>query len=129
VRGGDVVVIVPHKRGARGQRVLGLPKGHVEAGESTLQAAVREVREEAGVCGELQAPLGEISYTFERRGLRIGKRVEFFLFEYRSGDPADHDHEIAEARFMPMADALRELTYEQERTILRRAMSLRRPDR
>ena len=63
MRGDEVVVIVPAKRGAGGSRVLGLPKGHPEAGETAAQAAAREVREEAGVAGELLESLGDVEYT------------------------------------------------------------------
>jgi hypothetical protein len=58
----------------------------------------------------------------------IPKRVEFFLFEYESGDPQDHDHEIEEARWMPLAEAIVSLTHEGEREILFRAMSKRPGD-
>ncbi len=128
MRGDEIVVIVPVKRGPDGERVLGLPKGHPEPGESAEQAAAREVREEAGVSGELVAHLGDVAYTFERKGRPIGKRVSFFLFEYRSGDPADHDHEIEEARWMPMREAVTALTYDGERQIVRRALSQRLRD-
>lgn len=116
-------MIVPVKRNAGGARVLGLPKGHPEAGESIAQAAAREVREEAGVSGELIEQLGEIAYTYDREGRSVDKRVVFFLFEYRDGDPADHDHEIEEARWMPLRDAARELTYPAERDVVARALS------
>jgi len=128
VRGAEVVVIVPIKRGPGGQRVLGLPKGHPEPGESAVEAAVREVREEAGVSGRLIEPLGSIQYTHERRGRMIPKRVAFFLFEYESGDPQDHDHEIEEARWMPLAEAAVSLSYEGEREIVLRAISKRSGD-
>src|SRR5579871_2762923 len=84
VRDGQVVVIVPVKRDARGNRVLGLPKGHLDAGESAEEAATREVQEETGVTAELVEKLGEVRYQYERRGRRVSKRVAFFLFEYRS---------------------------------------------
>jgi ADP-ribose pyrophosphatase YjhB (NUDIX family) len=48
-RGEQVVVIVPTRRAPDGSRVLALPKGHVDPGETPLQAAEREVREETGV--------------------------------------------------------------------------------
>ena len=128
VRGDDVVVIVPVKRGAGGERVLGLPKGHPEDGESAEEAAAREVLEEAGVAGELLEHLGDVEYTYGRRGRRIAQRVAFFLIEYRSGDPADHDHEIEEARWMPLREAVTALTYEGERGIVERALSRRPPD-
>ena len=128
VRGDEVVVIVPTKRGPDGERVLGLPKGHPEPGESSLEAAIREVREEAGVTGRLIASLGSVQYAYERRGKRVPKRVEFFLFEYESGDPRDHDHEIEEARWMPLSVAVVSLTFEGERQIVQRAMSQRAGD-
>ncbi len=129
VRGDEVVVIVPTRRAAGGARVLGLPKGHPEPGESAEQAAAREVREEAGVSGELIESLGTIDYGYERRGRSIAKRVQFFLFEYREGDPADHDHEVEEARWMPLATAVMALTFPGEREVVARAISRRAVDR
>jgi 8-oxo-dGTP pyrophosphatase MutT (NUDIX family) len=123
VRDGELVVIVPTRRGAGGIRVLGLPKGHVEPGESPQQAALREVREEAGVWGELREPLGFVSYVYQRAGRQIPKRVEFFLIAYRGGDPAGHDHEVEEARWMPLAQAVTALTYPGEREVVARALS------
>jgi 8-oxo-dGTP pyrophosphatase MutT (NUDIX family) len=129
IRGDQVVVIVPVKRGADGQPVLGLPKGHPDGNETPEQAAAREVAEEAGVTGELVRELGDVEYRYTRRGRAIAKRVRFFLFEYRSGDVADHDHEIEEARWMPLEEAAAALTYAGEREMVRRAMSQADPDR
>ena len=129
VSGGKVITIVPVKRSADGRRVLGLPKGHPEAGETPEQAATREVAEEAGVVAELVEELGDVEYRYERRGRRVLKVVRFFLFDYRSGDLADHDHEIEEARWMDLAQAGRELTYEAERDVVARAMSRGAADR
>lgn len=129
VRGDDVAVIVPVKRGSHGNRVLGLPKGHPDGHETAEQAATREVAEETGVTAELIERLGETNYTYERKGRRVAKRVVFFLFEYRSGDLADHDHEIEDARWMPLKEAARSLTYPGEREMINRALSLLASDR
>lgn len=123
VDGDRVVVIVPVKRAADGSRVLGLPKGHLDGDETPEQAARREVAEEAGVSGELIGPLGDVEYSYERRGRKVAKRVRFYLYEYRSGDVADHDHEIEDARWMSLQEAARELSYQGEREMVRRAMS------
>ena len=128
VRGRDVIVIVPVKRDAGGQRVLGLPKGHPDGAESAEEAAVREVHEETGVRAELVEKLGDIGYTYERRGRRVAKQVAFYLFEYRSGDLADHDHEIEDARWMPLVEAAQALSYEGEREMVQRALSRLSPD-
>jgi ADP-ribose pyrophosphatase YjhB (NUDIX family) len=123
VRGGEVITIVPVKRAADGRPVLGLPKGHPDGDETAEQAAAREVAEETGVQAELIEELGEVGYDYERGARRIHKVVRFFLFRYRAGDLADHDHEIEQARWMRLADAARELTYEGERAIVKRALS------
>jgi 8-oxo-dGTP pyrophosphatase MutT (NUDIX family) len=125
VRGGEVVVIVPTRRAANGNRVLALPKGHVDPGETPAEAAQREVREEAGVDADLVAELGDVRYWYQRDGRKIAKVVTFFLFEYRSGDIADHDKEVEEARWIPLAEAADQLTYKGEREMVERALGLR----
>jgi 8-oxo-dGTP pyrophosphatase MutT (NUDIX family) len=129
VRGGEVVVIVPVKRAADGSRVLGLPKGHPDGDEGPEAAAVREVREETGISGELIDKLGDVEYSYERKGRQVAKRVTFYLFEFRSGDVADHDQEIEDARWMPMTQAVHDLTYDGEREMVARALSRTPPDR
>jgi 8-oxo-dGTP pyrophosphatase MutT (NUDIX family) len=129
VRDGEVVVIVPVKRGADGNRVLGLPKGHPDGDETPEQAAQREVKEEAGVTAELIEELGDVQYDYQRHGHDVAKRVTFYLFEYRSGDLGDHDHEIEDARWMPLEQAASELTYAGEREMVARALSRLSSDR
>jgi 8-oxo-dGTP pyrophosphatase MutT (NUDIX family) len=127
VRGDDVIVIVPIRRA--GQGVLALPKGHPDGNESEIEAASREVHEETGVRAEPVEKLGEITYSYEsKRGQQIDKRVAFYLFEYRGGELAP-DHEIAEARWMPLEEAVRSLTYEGEREMVARALSRGPTDR
>ena len=129
VRGDEVLVIVPKKRAADGRRVLALPKGHLDPGETAEQAAAREVREEGGVDAELVERLGDVRYWYRRDGRAVPKRVAFFLFKYRGGDPADHDHEIEEARFMKLSEAREQLTYDGEREMVARALSRLSADR
>jgi 8-oxo-dGTP pyrophosphatase MutT (NUDIX family) len=126
---GRVITIVPVKRAADGRRVLALPKGHLDGDETPEEAARREVAEETGVDAELLEPLGDVEYRYDRRGRPINKVVRFYLFAYRSGDVADHDHEIEEARWMPLEQAVEELTYPGEREMVRRALSRSAVDR
>ena len=129
VHNGQVIVVVPVKRDAQRRRVLVLPKGHLDPGETDEAAAVREVAEETGVVAELIDKLGDVEYSYERRGRRRNKRVAFYLFEYRSGSLEDHDHEIEEARWMRLEDAARQLTHPGEKEIVRRALSRLSADR
>ncbi len=129
LRDGEVAVIVPVKRDAQGRKVLGLPKGHADGAETPEQAATREVREETGLDAELIDELGEVSYTYQRHGHAVRKQVRFYLFEYRAGDLADHDHEIEEARWVSLEEAAGSLSYEGEREMVRRAMSRQAADR
>jgi 8-oxo-dGTP pyrophosphatase MutT (NUDIX family) len=126
VRGDETVVIVPRKAGPEGERTLALPKGHPDNGETMEQAATREVREETGIEGELIEHLGEVRYWYRRKkGRSRPKKVTFYLFEYRSGDVADHDHEVEEALWMPLDEARTALTFPGERDMVERALERR----
>jgi len=129
VRGEQTIVIVPTRRGAQGQKVLALPKGHVDPGETPDQTALREVREETGVDATLVEKLGEVRYFYQRSGKRIFKRVTFYLFEYLGGSLDDHDDEVEEARWMPLAEAAQALSYDGEREMATRALSAIASDR
>jgi 8-oxo-dGTP pyrophosphatase MutT (NUDIX family) len=129
VRGEDVVVIVPTRRAADGSRVLALPKGHVDPGETPVQAATREVREETGVVAEPVHELGESRYWYRRDGRTIGKAVVFFLFDYVEGDTADHDDEVEEVRWIALDEAHTTLSHAAEREMVELAIAYLRKDR
>ena len=123
VRYGEVVVIVPPRRAADGSRVLALPKGHVDPGETPIEAATREVREETGIVAEPVHELGESRYWYRRDGRTIGKTVAFFLFDYRGGDTADHDDEVEEVRWIGLQQARTALSHAAEREMVELALA------
>jgi 8-oxo-dGTP pyrophosphatase MutT (NUDIX family) len=123
-KGSTEVVIIS----VGGQNRWQLPKGLVEDAEKSEIAAVREAREEAGVESEVVQHLETIEYWFagldggER--VRFHKRVHFYLLRYVAGDTSDHDWEVNEARWVPIDDATRQLTFDSERRVMERAREL-----
>lgn len=105
-----------------------LPKGIVDEGESPQEAAVREVREEAGVETGMIRLIETIEYWY--RSVRYGKPVRyhkfvhFYLMEYKSGDVANHDHEVTEARWVSFHEALEMLDFKSEREVVEKARDL-----
>ncbi len=131
---GGVEVCLIHPAG---QDTWQLPKGLVDHGEKVEETAAREVREETGLEVEPAAPLAAIEYWYTADGasgrplhkgdvpegepVRIHKRVHFFLFRHRGGSLDAHDHEVEEARWVPLGDARRMLSFSNERTVLAKA--------
>lgn len=101
----------------------GLPKGHLEEDESPLDAALREVAEETGLA-ELDpvAELPTIDWYFRDRGRLIHKFCHFFLIESRAGNPSPQLEEgISACIWLPAAEAVRKVTYDNAREVLRAA--------
>src|SRR5438876_825441 len=118
-RGEELVAIVPTRRASDGTRVVALPKGHMDRGETPLQAAQREVREETGILAEPVCELGEARYWYRRDGQTIPKSVSFFLFSFSAGDISEHDpDEIEEVRWIELAEAQLTLSHAAEREMV-----------
>jgi 8-oxo-dGTP pyrophosphatase MutT (NUDIX family) len=99
-----------------------LPKGHIDPGESAEQAALREVREEAGVVGEIVAPLGTDRYTAtraRRAGCEI--RVAYFLMRFAGEVPADEEREL---RWLAPEEAQRSVDFPGPQAIVEAARVL-----
>jgi 8-oxo-dGTP pyrophosphatase MutT (NUDIX family) len=102
-----------------------LPKGLVENNEKSEVAAVREAREEAGVDSEVVEHIETVEYWFagldagER--VRFHKRVHFYLLRFVSGETADHDWEVNEARWVPIGEAIAQLAFDNEKRVVESA--------
>ena len=109
------------RRTRRGQLAWGLAKGAIEQGESDEQAAIREVLEETGLEAEVEADLGDIRYFYVWEGVRVRKRVHFFLMHATGGDVANHDSEMEDVRWFPLRTAIKRAAYKGEREVIGRA--------
>lgn len=113
-----LALIARHNRAGRVEWCL--PKGHVEAGETLVQTAEREVEEETGIRGRALVTLGVIDYWFSVPGFRIHKMVHHYLLEALGGEisiEGDPDHEAIDAAWFRLDLAHEQLTFPNERRI------------
>ena len=102
-----------------------LPKGLVDKGESTEDTAVREVREEAGIETALVERLDKVEYWYfwneDGERVRYHKFVYFYLLRYKAGDVSNHDHEVNEARWFNIDEAISVLAFDSEKKMVEKA--------
>lgn len=101
-----------------------LPKGLLNEGESSKEAALREVEEEGGVKVRLIDKIGVSQYFYFFKGQRVFKTVTYFLMEYLSDTDDGHDHEVDEAVFLDFEGAIKNLSFERDKEILKKAKDL-----
>ena len=103
-----------------------LPKGAIDKNEDFQTAAVREVREETGLSGEVIDEIGKISYWYfsKDENMRFNKTVYFYLMEYKSGNTDEHDQEVDDAQWFPIEEAIDKLAYRGEKEILQKAKEM-----
>jgi 8-oxo-dGTP pyrophosphatase MutT (NUDIX family) len=96
----------------------GLPKGHVQRGETAEAAAEREIAEETGLSGKVQRHLATIEYWFRAGPTRVHKYVDMFLLRYEGGELVPQIAEVDDARWFPLDQALALASFEREREVL-----------
>lgn len=104
----------------------GLPKGHLENGESSGEAALREVAEETGLDGLRLGPeLATIDWYFRASGKLIHKFCAFYLMASDAGDPVPEEAEgITECVWLSLDDAEARITYDNAREVVRVARDI-----
>lgn len=110
----------------RGRLEWVLPKGHVEPGETTEQAAVREIREETGLHARIVSALGQVEYWFVADRRRVHKTVHHFLLEATGGALGTEDVEVSQVAWVPLGDVVGRLRHASERRLLARLPDLLR---
>jgi len=117
-----IEIALAARRTRRGDLAWGLAKGAIEPGETEEQAAVREVLEETGLEVAVESDLGDIRYFYVWEGVRVRKRVHFFLMRMTGGDVEDHDTEMEDVRWFPLRSAVKRAAYKGEREVIERAV-------
>jgi 8-oxo-dGTP diphosphatase len=120
-------VVAAIRPAGKREGIWALPKGRIGPGEDPAATAVREVEEETGARGRLQRKLGDVRYVFTWEGERVFKVVSFYLLRYTGGRldrlAAEHRHEVAEARWLPLEEAPKLLAYKGEREMAEKALA------
>lgn len=98
---------------------ISLPKGHMEAGETEEETALREIGEETGIEVALDTGFRKVS-TYQPEPYAV-KDVVFFVAEYSGGTVVCQETEVRRAEFLPLDEALSLLTYDSDRRILKQA--------
>ena len=123
-------VVINHENGetrylliANPEGIWGFPKGHMEAGETERETALREIREETGLdvhfLGSFRAA---DAHTLARKGRPdVTKQITYFLAEYKGQSFRPQPGEISQIRLMTFEEALDAFHYESSKRILREA--------
>lgn len=126
--GGAVISIrdgLPHVAliATRNRTRWGLPKGAVSEGETSEQAALREVREETGLEAEILHLLDTIEYYFRAGDTLIRKRVDFYLMRYVAGELTPQLSEVDDVEWVELNAALQRSSFDSERKLLETALA------
>jgi 8-oxo-dGTP pyrophosphatase MutT (NUDIX family) len=101
-----------------------LPKGWIEPGESSLEAAKREAREEGGIEAEVLGKIGNEKYFFIQDKQKIFKTVTFYLMEYIQEAREGFSWETEEIDWLPFKEAKERLAFEKEKEILEKGRKI-----
>jgi 8-oxo-dGTP pyrophosphatase MutT (NUDIX family) len=101
-----------------------LAKGKIDKGESTIDAALREVKEEGGVETKIVQKIGSSSYFYVFEDTKCFKTVTYFLMEVIKKTKEGHDNEIDEVKFEEFEKAHKLLTFKDDKNILKKAKEI-----
>ncbi|CAN5698426.1 hypothetical protein BH23DEI1_BH23DEI1_18110 [soil metagenome] len=116
VNGDGRILMIRHKNGT-----WVFPKGHIESGESKVEAAVREVEEEAGVVAAIHDPrmTWQTDYVNPQREAR---RITWYLLTTDATATIQREALFPEGGFFPPNAAMRKLAFDEDRAVLRGAL-------
>jgi len=105
----------------KGSEQWRFPKGKIEKGENSSEAALREVKEEGGVEARILNKIDSIKYFFIQEGQKVFKTVTFYLMEYIQEAQGGFCWETEEIAWLPFGEAKEKLAFNNEKKILDKA--------
>ncbi len=105
------------------RKIWALPKGTPLPGETIIETAKREVKEETGLEVEIKDKIGSINYWFIQDRSRFNKTVHFFLMESKGGSLDEHDPEFDRVEWVPLQEAYKRMSYKNEIKIISQAVN------
>lgn len=100
------------------------PKGLVQPDEAPEAAALREIAEETGVTGRIEAELGASHYVYRRSAGLVNKTVHFYLVAAETTALQPQLEEVSDARWFPAAEALIASAFAANTELLRKGLAL-----
>ncbi len=100
--------------------------GDTNEKETKQETALREVKEETGILGEILHPLSPQTYWYVWQGERIKKTVYYFVMKFLSGDTADHDFEMEHVEWVDSDEVAERLTYDADKKVWEEAQKYMR---
>jgi len=101
-----------------GEQIWTFPKGHLEDGETSKEAALREVEEETGFRCEIVKPFDRVHYFFRRGEELINKTVTWFLMKPLEKTGTHDPDEILKTEWVSLEEARKRAKYKSDKTLL-----------
>ena len=108
---GDKVLVIQQQEGH-----WGFPKGHVEDGESEVETAIREIKEETNLDVEINEKYRYVE-TYSPK-FDVTKDVVFFVAEKIGGNILAQEEEVKKIEWLNINDAMERLTFESSKNVL-----------
>ena len=109
---GDNILVIQQAEGH-----WGFPKGHVEEGETEVETATREIKEETNIDAEIDERYRYVETYSPKEG--VEKDVVFFIAKKVGGENVAQEEEVQKIEWLSVKDAMQRLTFESSKNVLR----------
>ena len=116
---GDKILVIQQAEGH-----WGFPKGHVEEGETEVETAIREIKEETNVDVEIDEKFRYVETYSPKEG--VEKDVVFFIAKKLGGENIAQEEEVQNIVWVNWEEAMELLTFESSKNVLRKVLKDKR---